>query len=305
MTLHTVPGLLALAAVGAALAAAGSAHAQQTDRWRSFASLTPLYQSSAGIDGGGDFSTRGILFRAGTIGPMSAQTTTGVTFSYDYTDYRFGTPTFTGVHAPWGEVERVGLSFPLVMRPRESWNIGVTPSVDSFREKGGDWNESLSYGATFSVTRVFDQDRRLGLGVGVFERLEETRFFPYISVDWPLTARLRVTNPLPAGPTGPAGLELRYRLDRGWETGVGAAYRSYRFRLANDNPSVRDGIGEEDAVPVFLRVSRTLGPNYAVDFYAGALFGGRLRLEDSNGNRTSERDFDPAGLFAVSLSARF
>jgi hypothetical protein len=304
MTLHH-PRVLALAALGTAIVTGGSAHAQQSERWRSFASLTPLYQSSAGIDGGGDFSARGILFRAGTIGPMSPQTTSGVTFSYDYTDYRFGTPTFTGLSAPWGTVERIGLAFPLIMRPSEAWNIGVTPSVDSFREKGGDWGDSLSFGATFSVTRVFGPDRRLGLGVGVFERPEETRFFPFIAVDWPITDRLRLTNPLPAGPTGPAGLELRYRLDGGWETGVGAAYRSYRFRLASDNPSARDGIGEEDAVPVFLRVSRSLGPSYGLDFYAGALFSGQLRLEDRNGNRIAERDFDPAGLFAVSFSARF
>ena len=54
-------------------------------------------------------------------------------------------------------------------------------------------------------------------------------------------------NALPAGPTGPAGLELVYRPGEDWRFGpLGGAYRSVRFRL-DRNGDVPSGIGSEKA----------------------------------------------------------
>jgi hypothetical protein len=71
--------------------------------------------------------------------------------------------------------------------------------------------------------------------------------FPYITVNWQMTERLRLINPSRTSPAGPAGLELVYAIDKYWETGLGAAYRSYRFRLEEDGP-IPNGIGEYKTV---------------------------------------------------------
>jgi hypothetical protein len=278
--------------------------AQAPGGWHAFASVTPVYQSPADLDAGGDMSTGGALARVGVIGPITDRSSAGMTLSYDYIDYDFDAPRLLGTAAPWGTVYRLGLAVPLMLRSGETWSFAVTPSLDSFREDGADWDDSLSYGAIFAASRSFGPGRRIGIGLGVFERPEETRAFPFVAIDWPLSERLRITNPLPAGPTGPAGLELRYRFDSGWEAGVGAAYRSYRFRLSQSAPTP-DGIGEEEAVPAFLRLSRSFGAGFGVDLYAGALLAGKLRVEDRDGREVEETDFDPAALFAVTLTARF
>jgi hypothetical protein len=42
----------------------------------------------------------------------------------------------------------------------------------------------------------------------VFSDIEETKVIPLVIVNWRLNDRWSLVNPLPAGPVGPAGLEL-------------------------------------------------------------------------------------------------
>ena len=123
-------------------------------------------------------------------------------------------------------------------------------------------------------------------------------------VDWRLSERWRLANPLPAGPTGPAGLELDYSLGDGWNLGLGAAWRSTRFRLSEDGP-VANGIGEESGVPVFLRATRSFGPNATLYLYAGAVTAGSLTVEDTAGRVLREVDFGTAPLLGITFSARY
>ena len=123
-------------------------------------------------------------------------------------------------------------------------------------------------------------------------------------VDWRISDRWRLVNPLPAGPTGPAGLELDYRFDGGWSAGLGAAWRNVRFRLSEDG-AVPGGIGEERGVPVFFRTTRTFGEQMSLNLYAGLVTAGQLRVEDPSGNELRQVDFDAAPLFGANFSARF
>jgi hypothetical protein len=184
------------------------------------------------------------------------------------------------------------------------WSYGVAPTVEWSRENGADWGDSLIYGAVFSATRVVDPDRRIGIGLGAFSQIEETRVFPLVLVDWRLSERWRLVNPLPSGPVGPAGLELDYRFDNGWNLGLGLAYRSIRFRLDEDGP-VPGGVGEENGVPVFLRASTRFGAQSTFMAYAGAMVSGELELEDADGNGIDQQSFDPSALLGVLLSTRF
>jgi len=286
----------------AALAAVGAAQAQ--GNWHPSASVTPLYVGNSGIDGGGDYSMFGAIVRAGVMGSIGGPNLAGVTFNYDYLDYSFSNPAAFGGAAPWNVVRRYGVAAPLMFGVGEGWLLTVIPSVDWFRENDADEGESLTFGGVLSATRLFGDGNRLGLGVGVFQRLEKTSFFPLLLVDWKLGDRWRLVNPLSAGPTGPAGLEIDYRLDGGWNLGLGAAWRTTRFRLSESGP-VPNGIGEERGFPVFLRATRNFGGGIAMNLYAGVVTAGQLRIEDRNGNALREVDVDPAPLVGVTFSARF
>ena len=290
----TVGAMLLLLAPGASGAA---------EAWQSFFSVTPIWQGNANIDNGGDFDATGVGIRAGTSSGFGAGHRAGVTFHYDYLDYDFSSRTAFG-DAPWGQVQRFGFGVPLVFSGADGWFYGITPSVEWSRENGADLGESVIYGGIPSATKVFAPDQRLGLGLGVFSDIEETKVIPILVVNWRLNDRWSLVNPLPAGPAGPAGLELNYRFDNGWDLGLGAAYRSLRFRLSENGPAP-DGVGEERGVPVFLRLSADFSDQASLFLYAGAIVGGELRVEDSGGNTLREESFDPAPLLGATFRMRF
>jgi hypothetical protein len=296
-----VPTLTILASL---LAVTGSVHGGEAGEWQEFVSLTPVYQGNADLDRGGDFSVGGGILRAGVSKDLGGGNRAGVTLTYDYLDYSFSSSGAFGRVAPWNIVQRYGVSAPLSFAVGDGWSVGVAPSVDWFKENGANTGDSLTWGATVSGSRRFERGNRLGLGVGVFDGIEKTSVFPFLVVDWRFGDRWRLTNPLPSGPTGPAGLELGYHFDGGWTAGVGMAYRVLRFRLSETGP-VRKGIGEESGVPVFVRVTRNFTDHMALHLYGGVVANGRLRVENSSGDLVREEDFDPAPLFGATFVGRF
>ena len=283
---------------------AGSVHGGEMGNWQAFGSVTPVYQGKAEFDRGGDFSVGGAILRGGLSYDLSGGNRAGVTFTYDYLDYSFSNSGAFGGVAPWNIVRRYGVSLPLSFELGDGWSVGVAPSVDWFKENGANTGDALSCGSTVSGSRRFEGGNRLGLGVGVFDGIEKTSMFPFLVVDWRFGERWRLINPLPSGPTGPAGLELNYRFDGGWTAGVGAAYRVLRFRLSETGP-VRNGVGEERGVPVFVRVTRNFTDQMALHLYGGVVANGRLRVENSAGGLVREVDFNPAPLLGATFVGRF
>jgi hypothetical protein len=296
-----VPTLTVLASL---LAVTGSVHDGETGNWQTFVSLTPFYQGNADLDLGGDFSVGGAILRSGVSKDLDKGNRAGVTLSYDYLDYSFSNSGAFGQVAPWDIVQRYGVSAPLSFEVADGWTVGVAPSVDWFKENGVNTGDSLTWGAIVSGSRRLEGGNRLGVGVGVFDRIEKTSVFPFLAVDWRFGDRWRLINPLPSGPTGPAGLELDYRFDSAWTAGFGAAYRVLRFRLSETGP-VRNGVGEESGVPVFVRVTRNFTDQMALHLYGGVVANGKLRVENSSGGLIREEDFNPAPLFGATFGGRF
>ena len=125
-----------------------------------------------------------------------------------------------------------------------------------------------------------------------------------LPIYWKITDRLRLTNPFRAGPTGPAGLELVYKRDEKWEFAGGGAARGFRFRLDDKGPAP-DGVGEQSGLPLFARITYKFGPRFKLDFYAGAIVGGQLAVEDSKGDLLAVDDHDTAPIAALTFAGRF
>ena len=289
--------------LAAAVAAASSASAQQDSGWNSFISVSPVFEE-ADLDSGGDFDLAGAIVRFGATRDIGGGNRAGVTVNYDYFDYNFKNATAFGGVGPWNILQRYGFSIPLSFRMNDGWTVGVTPSFDWFLENGAKSSDALVWGATFTAAKRFDGGNVLGIGLAAFDRLEETSLIPFVIVDWRLSERWRLINPLPAGPAGGAGLELDYMFDSGWTLGLGAATRRARYRLSEGGPTP-NGIGEMRGVPIFLRASQTFAKTYTLNLYGGVVAGGELRVEDSNGNLLQKEDFDLAPLLGINLTARF
>lgn len=298
----TVAGGVVLALFALALGAGvGMARASQPS---TFVSISPIYQGNADLDqGGGRLRTNGALVRLGTTFDLGGGTQAGAVLTYDYLDFNFENPVAFGGVAPWDKVQRYGLAIPVMFRVADGWVMGATPTVDWFREYGAR-ADALTWGATFSAVRVYADGNRVGLGLGAFYKFEDRSLFPFLVVNWRLSDRWRLVNPLPTGPTGGAGLELAYEFSSALNLGIGAAFREYRFRLDDDGP-VPEGIGSERGVPVFLRASYAVHPQVELRAYAGVITGGRLRVEDPAGNLLRQDDLDGAPVLALSLFVRF
>jgi len=278
--------------------------ARRRQPWRPFVSITPFFEGDTDLDRGGEFSVRGVVLRAGASREFGAGNRAGLTFNYDYFDDSFSNPTaFVGI-APWNNVQRYGVTAPLSFALNDGWTLGVAPSVDWFKENGANTGDSMVWGASVSAIKAFGDGNRLGLGIAAFAHIEETQVFPVLIVDWRLSDRWRLVNPLATGPSGPAGLELDYRFDNDWSVGIGGAYRVARFRLSDTGP-VPNGVGEVTGVPIFLRATRTLSQPLTLSIYVGAVAQGRLRVEDPKGNLLREDDFDLAPLVGLTITGRF
>ncbi len=272
-------------------------------QWQSSASLTPLYLGASGISGGGDYASNIFALRLGTMGGLGPRTRIGLSLSASYADNRFDTPTAFGL-APWGDVQRVGLAVPLMQVGNGGWRYLLTPSLDVSREEGAETGDALIYGAVASVMKSFGQGQALGLGLGAFSQLEEVQVFPFPVIDWTFNDSWRLSNPLQAGPTGPAGLELDYRLNPRWEIGLGSAWRQLRFRLREDGP-VPGGVGGESGLIAFAHAGLQAGERLSLHLYGGALLHGELRVEDRHGAAVASHGLDPAPLLGATFRLTF
>jgi len=267
-------------------------------------SVVPIYQFDSDLDSGGSAGYTGVLASLGRSWTLDSGSSLGFRLRVDYEDWRFDDLGAFDGFAPWSEVYRGGLAIPYSVTTDGGWRWSLTPTVEYSGESGADFSDSLEYGASLVAARAIRPDLNLGLGVGVYYRVEKTSAFPFVMVDWRITDRLRLSNPTPGGPSGPAGLELSYALDSGWEVGLGAAYRSDRFRLDRDGP-FPGGVGEQRAVPVLASIGRRLSDGLSLRLYAGAALGSKLRVEDEDGRRLYDEDRDPAAMVGLLVSGRF
>ncbi len=189
---------------------------EQLQRYHFSYSISPYKQSSSDLDGGGSYSVSSLLVRFNVMKPLSTRTLMGLGISYDLSNYDFENLSAFGGQQPWDKVRSLNFNLPVIMRTNSKWILLISPSVGTFQEVDADWKDSLTYGATFIGSYGFGNGNRIGIGLGAFDRLDETKLFPFLSVKWQLTENLRIGNALNAGPTGPAGLQLEYSLSDKW-----------------------------------------------------------------------------------------
>ncbi len=268
-------------------------------------SFSPIYQFESDFDHGGSFSVQRYAFNFDTSAPVTSSLRAGISLGYEFEKYDFsGTTAFAGSD-PWSDIHRFSAGLPVSWRMTDSWSVFVSPQVEWYGESGVDnWDDAFGYGAVFAVSYRVSPTFTLGAGAGVFRRTEETKGFPYIAVDWKITEDLRLSNPFRTSPSGPAGLELSWRISDRWEIATGGAYRSFRFRL-DDSGVAPNGIGEQESTVGYARLTYRVGRGLKLDLYGGAAFNGKMRINDRAGNELGSDDFETAPMAAFSLTMNF
>jgi len=268
------------------------------------ASLVPIYQFNANLSDGGSFKASRLFFNAGGDFNVARSTQLGIGFSYDIENYDFsGNTKFPG-GSPWNKVHRIGFNAGLQQQFGQRWSAFFRPSIQWSAETDANLSSAATYGAVFGGSYTFGRTLTLGLGASAFRDIEQTRFFPFITLFWQITPKWRLANPFRPGPSGPAGLEVSYTPNERWQFGLGGAWRSFRFRLDGEGIAP-DGVGENNFVPVYVRATRTILPRLDIDLYAGALFGGELVVEDNKGRKLISDQHDAAPFIGLSFIGKF
>jgi long-subunit fatty acid transport protein len=263
-----------------------------------------LYEPPSHVSGAGDVSVSRYSIAANSTWPVIDKVSVGMGFSYEFDDYDFSRLSGFAVPDPWSKIDRVGVHARVMYSLSPEWRLFAGPAGQYAGEQGAKVDDSLLYGGTVGAIYKPSPTLMIGFGAGIFYRLGTTSFFPAFIFSWKITDNLRLGNSYETGPAGPAGLELAYAIDHKWETAISGGYSSYRFRLDNNGPTP-NGIGQADSWPFVARLSRKLGPNLRLDLYGGAAFGGKLRLDDSQGHEIDRTSYNTAPLVGLALKTLF
>lgn len=295
-----------LAAAMLVICAHGPLHAQGAapERLAGSAALTGFVQFNASLDDGGRSSWAGGLASGTLTQQLTPQLGAGLSVRYDYQSWSFNAPTAFGGVAPWTNLSAPQVALDLRYAYRPDLVVGIRPTVGWAYETGARTGDATTYGAVVSLTKVYSPDLVLGLGVSAFRRIDKTQALPFLIVDWKFDEKWRLANPFPAGPTGGAGLEFVYTPNERWEFAQGIGYRNYRFRLKQDGPTP-GGIGENSFIPLFARFSRTFSRDLRLDLWAALVAGGKLAVDDANGDGRFHDDYKAAPGLGATLAWRF
>ena len=292
-----------VAAVATVVATAANAQSSADDT-SARAALTGYYQFNTNLDSGGRFNWGGGIASASFERPLSQQLSAQLAVRYEYQSWSWHQPTAFNNEAAWKNFNAPSIGLSLDYAYAQDLVLSLKPLVEWDYESGAKTSDALTWGAVGAVTKVYSPGLALGIGLSAFRRVDKTQVLPFPIINWKISDKWRIANPFPAGPAGGAGLEAVYSPNERWEIAEGATYRSYRFRLATDNPTP-SGIGENNFVPIFLRVTRRLSKDARIDFYAAIATFGRASVDYENGGGRYRDDYNIGPALAATFVLQF
>lgn len=294
-----------LAALFAPAAAAQPAGVD-TGPWRTQLQGGAVHQFDADLDDGGSFSVNRAFVEAGLAYAFSPRDSVGVAFGYGYDGYDFDTGG-DGLAAldPWGDINDFRVSFPLRAGIGDNIDLFAVPSVTWRGESGADLGDAVTGGGLLGATYRFGDDLRLGAGFGAFSEIEDNAtVFPILLIDWQVTESWSIETGQGLGATRGPGLTVNWTgIDR-WRFTLGGRWETWRFRLDDDGPAP-GGVGEEEAVPIYLAATYDVIPTVQLGVVGGLDVAGSLTLEDEDGRELADEDFDPTPFLGATFRARF
>jgi hypothetical protein len=264
------------------------------------------YRTDADIDDhNGEFNeTRGSVTGMGIIS-VNDKWTFNPILSYRFSLYDFSDGPDGDL---WDDIHTVRFT-PLVQyKLDEKWTIFGGPSAGFSAESDADITTAWTFGAIAGVRYKVSETLTVGGGLGVFSQIEDDpSILPLLIVNWQITERLDLRAGFSeVAAAGGLGAELGYKLNEKWTVGGGLQFQKKRFRLSEDSSApAPDGVGEDTSVPIYAKVGWHPSTDVALELMAGINAAGNVRVEDDDGDKLADEDYDPSAIFGVRLLFNF
>jgi hypothetical protein len=265
-------------------------------------------------DGGDSFESWRVGVAGDFGGPINESILVGIRAGYQYANYDFNLERTAGAatvfgsselpHDPWGAIS----TFDVV--PATTILVGNRFSVDAavpirWSAEPGARRNAFSAGISAVGRWQITDDLRIGAGIGVTSQLEDSaETFPIVSFNWQISDSwaFRTEGSWIQG----GNATLLWGPNKAVRVVLSAGYERIRFRLDDNGPRAdRDGIGEITAVPIEVGLRFRLYEGAYFDFRLGLGVAGKLRVENNDGDKLYEEDYDPSPRIGVGLSLPF
>ena len=257
------------------------------------------YRADADIDGAGsDFNETRFSLTGSRVFKANEKLAIEPIVAYRFSAYDFSGP------EPWDDIHTFRATVLGRYAIDDRWAVFGGPSIGLSGESGADAGDAFTIGGALGVSYVVNQSLVIGAGFTASTEIEDdARIRPLVILNWQINDQWSFASGYTevAGGGGPGG-EIRYKINDAWSVGAGMQYQEKRFRLSDDAP-IREGVGEDTSLPIYAKVTWQVCPNAALELIGGVSVGGELRIENRNGHKLGEADYDPAPL--VGLRAIF
>jgi hypothetical protein len=274
-------------------------------------------------DDGTDYARNNVLFGIGHRAQMNEKTSLFTMATYTLQSYDFGggdgdgvplvppngiLPNFReGKFYQWNEIHRLVLGGLIGYDVSEQWRLIGGGIVRSWGETGADYGDSITGGLILGFSYEKNENFNSGLLIGLFNSLEGgIGILPVPTIDWRFAESWNFHTGLVSVFDPGIGAELGFQVSDTVSLGTGFAFQSREFRLrdrarvaksdvrGNRNRTDDGGVGSETGIPIFANLKWRPTKKSSIDLLGGVTVGGNLRVEDADGNRIKDHDYDPA-----------
>lgn len=209
----------------------------------------------------------------------------------------------------WDDVHRGVIGAIVGHDLNERWRILGGAILRSWGEGGAEFGDTISGGLIAGFDYHSSEDFSVGLLVGALSKLGGgAGLIPVPTLKWKFAESWRLNVGMVQLVDPGVGAQLNYQISPEVSLGGGFTFQSRQFRLADKTrvtptgvrPNRTDdgGIGQETQIPIFATLRWKPAPKVELDLNGGVAVGGNMRVEDEDGNRIRDDDYDPAGILA-------
>jgi hypothetical protein len=198
----------------------------------------------------------------------------------------------------WDEIHRFLYAPLFKWQTSEKWTLLAAPVVQWMGESGADVSKSFTGGGLVGFNYVASPTLSVGLLIGALSQIEDKAIVaPIPVINWKLAESWTLrTGIIQLGPTPGLGGELGWKVAETVELAGGLQFQRRRYRLEKN-----DAVGEETLVPVYGKVTWWMFPQGSVELFGSVATNGNIRLENKNGNKITDKDYDNTAFFGGRL----